>query len=65
MSYFGRCKTSKRLEMVFLMLSGIVIVYTLRVNMSVAAQKMRDELNWSEAQKGFVLVSLFLCSMYG
>jgi hypothetical protein len=31
-------------------------VYTLRVNMSVAAQEMRDELNWSENEKGLVLV---------
>jgi len=36
--------------------SGICIVYTLRVNMSVAAVKMEDDLDWSESQKGFVLV---------
>lgn len=36
--------------------SGLAVVYTLRVNMSVAAQKMRDELNWSESDKGYVLV---------
>ena len=40
--------------------SGVLVVYTLRVNMSVAAQDMRDELNWSEGQKGLVLVSVFL-----
>lgn len=38
-------------------LSGLAVVYTLRVNISVAAQKMRDELEWSESQKGLVLVS--------
>jgi len=40
-----------------LLLSGICIVYTLRVNMSVAAVKMEDDLDWSESQKGFVLVN--------
>lgn len=33
------------------------MVYILRVNISVAAQNMRDELDWSENQKGLVLVS--------
>lgn len=33
-------------------------MYTLRVNMSVAAQEMREELNWDEEQKGLVLVRL-------
>lgn len=37
--------------------SGALVVYTLRVNMSVAAPKMRDSLGWTEAEKGFVLVS--------
>lgn len=40
--------------------SGIMVVYTLRVNISVAAQDMRDDLHWSEAQKGLVLVSALL-----
>ena len=46
--------------------SGIVIVYCLRVNMSVAAQDMRDELNWSESEKGLALVSrcLYCVSTY-
>jgi len=47
----------KRWEMAMLLLSGICIVYTLRVNMSVAAVKMEDDLDWSESQKGFVLVN--------
>ncbi len=37
--------------------SGAVVVYTLRVNMSVAAPKMLDALGWTESEKGFVLVS--------
>lgn len=42
-----------------LIVSGIVIVYTLRVNMSVAAQDMRTELKWTEQQKGVVLSSFY------
>lgn len=38
--------------------SGLTILYTLRVNMSVAAQKMKLDLDWSETEKGFVLVSV-------
>lgn len=38
---------------------GITIVYTLRVNMSVAAPKMRDDLHWSEDEKGYVLSSFY------
>ena len=44
--------------MALMLTSGIVVVYTLRVNMSVAAQEMRDELNWTENQKALILVSL-------
>jgi hypothetical protein len=36
-----------------MLFSGILIVYTLRVNMSVAAPKMRDDLGWTEAEKGY------------
>jgi hypothetical protein len=36
--------------------SGITIVYTLRVNMSVAAVKMKDDLGWTDTEKGLVLV---------
>eukprot|EP01038_Epipyxis_sp_PR26KG_P017930 gene17930-25087_t len=49
----------KRYEMVSLMFSGITIVYILRVNMSVAAQRMRDDFDWSETQKGLVLSSFY------
>lgn len=40
--------------------SGIVIVYILRVNMSVAVQAIKDELNWSEVEKGYVLSSFYM-----
>lgn len=43
---------SKRWEAAWLLHSGIVVVYCLRVNMSVAAQDMRDELDWTEYEKG-------------
>lgn len=36
--------------------SGAAVVYTIRVNMSVAAVKMKEELDWSESQKGYILV---------
>jgi MFS transporter, ACS family, solute carrier family 17 (sodium-dependent inorganic phosphate cotransporter), other len=49
----------KRWEMSLLLCSGVVIEYCLRVNMSVAAQEMRDELGWSENQKGLVLSAFY------
>eukprot|EP00981_Chlorochromonas_danica_P015105 scaffold10498_cov179-Ochromonas_danica.AAC.7 len=49
----------KRWEMAFLLFTGITIVYALRVNISVAAQDMRDELDWSESQKGLVLSAFY------
>jgi hypothetical protein len=39
--------------------SGICVVYTLRVNMSVAAPKMKDDLGWTDYEKGLVLVSYY------
>ncbi len=48
---------SKRWELTSLLFSGIAILYCLRVNMSVAAQKLLIELIWSEGEKGLVLVS--------
>jgi len=36
--------------------SAVALAYMLRVNISVAAVKMKDELNWSEDQKGYILV---------
>lgn len=46
--------------------SGLAVVYTLRVNISVAAQKMRDELGWTESQKGLVLVCFSkICNLNG
>ena len=43
---------SRRWEMMFLLMSGVLVVYTLRVNISVAANKMTEDLGWSEKEKG-------------
>ena len=43
-----------------LLFGGIVVVYTLRVNMSVAVETMKDELNWTETEKGYVLSAFYL-----
>ena len=50
---------SRHWEFLWLTFSGIVVCYTLRVNMSVAAQSMRDELVWTETQKGYVLSAFY------
>ena len=50
---------SRRWELALMLCSGVIIVYTLRVNMSVAAPKMRDDLGWSDSQKGLVLSSFY------
>ena len=51
--------TRRSWEMIAILWSGIIIIYCLRVNMSVAAQRMRDELKWSETQKGLILSSFY------
>lgn len=50
---------SRRWEMTFLLFSGMVIAYSLRVNMSVAAPRLMTNLGWTENQKGKVLSSFF------
>jgi len=44
--------SSKRFEFSSLLLSGIMMTYILRVNMSIAVKSMADEYNWSNYQKG-------------
>lgn len=39
-------------------MTGLVAVYTLRVNMSVAAEAMMEDLGWTETEKNIVLVRL-------
>jgi MFS family permease len=50
---------SKKWETVLLLASGVIVAYTLRVNISVTAQHMREELNWSETDKGLVLSAFY------
>lgn len=42
-----------------LLFSGVCVLYILRVNMSVAAVKMKDDLGWTESQKGLVLSAFY------
>ncbi len=39
--------------------SGVLLSYAQRVNMSVAAQDMRDDFRWSGYQKGLMLSSFY------
>ena len=50
---------SKRWEFATLLGSGLLIEYTLRVNMSVAIKDIAEDLNWSDSQKGLVLSSFY------
>ncbi len=56
---------SRHWEFLLLEWSGIFIVYTLRVNISVAAEAMRPELGWSEVEKGLVLSAFYWGYMAG
>jgi MFS family permease len=56
-SYLFGC--SLRLELAIFLFIGVCIIYTLRVNISVAATKMESDLDWSVAQKGYVLSSFY------
>ena len=49
----------KRWEIAILLFFGITICYTLRVNISVAVEKMKDDLDWSDFQKSCVLSSFY------
>jgi MFS family permease len=50
---------SKRWETILFLASGVVVNYCLRVNVSVAVQDMKDELDWTEYEKGLVLSSFY------
>ena len=56
---------SRHWEFLLLQWTGIFVVYTLRVNMSVAASAMEEELNWDETQKGYVLSAFYWGYMTG
>lgn len=40
----------------FTQVSGIVIIYLLRVNISIAIEEMGDDLEWSNTKQGLMLV---------
>jgi MFS family permease len=40
--------------------AGLVLVYAMRVNLSVAIEKMQQQFGWSDATKGFVLSAFFI-----
>jgi len=50
----------RRHILVALTFLGVVIAYTDRVNISVAAVAMKEQFGWSETQKGFVLAAFFV-----
>lgn len=50
---------SKRWQTIFFLSSGVVVNYCLRVNISVAVQDMKDELGWTEYEKGLVLSAFY------
>jgi len=51
---------SRRWKMIFMLMVGIAVVYCLRVNMSVAAEDMQDELFWTDSEKGLMLSSFYM-----
>jgi len=50
----------RRHWLILLMFLAIVIGYSDRVNISVAAVSMKEQLGWSQTTKGFVLSSFFI-----
>jgi sugar phosphate permease len=46
---------SKRWETIWFLAMGVCINYCIRVNISIAAQKMKEDLGWTEEQKGDML----------
>jgi len=50
---------SKRWETIWFLAMGVCINYCIRVNVSIAAQEMEDELNWTEQEKGEILSAFF------
>ncbi|MFO1408016.1 MAG: MFS transporter [Steroidobacteraceae bacterium] len=60
MSAAARGAWPRRLGIVALCFVACFIAYTDRVNISVAAVAMREELGWSQTEKGLVLSSFFV-----
>lgn len=45
--------------MILLLFSGVIVAFTMRVNMSMAAPLMQEELGWSDDEKGYALSAFF------
>jgi ACS family sodium-dependent inorganic phosphate cotransporter len=56
----ARTGWARRNTVVALSFLACIIAYTDRVNISVAAVAMKEDLGWSQTQKGFVLSSFFI-----
>jgi MFS family permease len=50
----------RRWQMVFMLVSGVAIAYSLRVNISVAAVSMESSLGWESSYKGLILSSFYV-----
>ena len=50
----------RRWQMVFMLVSGVAIAYSLRVNISVAAVSMESSLGWDSGYKEYVFSSFYL-----
>ena len=59
LSFYRRWITARYTMVVWCHL-GLILVYAMRVNLSVAAEKMQDQFGWSDSTKGFVLSSFFI-----
>ena len=55
----GFASSNLRWEMVAWMCSGLMVNYTLRVNMSVAVEDLSEELGWSSSEEGLMLSSFY------
>jgi len=56
----GVSVSSRRHWLVAMAFLACVVAYTDRVNISVAAVTMKEQLGWSQTEKGFVLSSFFI-----
>ena len=56
---FGWNSLSKRWQLIFLLHTGFIIEYCLRVNASVAVVKMKEQFGWNEYREGLLLSSFY------
>lgn len=61
----GSCGLPVRYVVAFWAWLGLIMVYAMRVNLSVAAEDMQSQFNWSSQCKGFVLASFFIGYVLG